>query len=452
MLSWWLTLRQAEEALHGGRLEEAGRLLQRGTLRGHKRAGVLLASLGRAYLDRAGQHLRRQDWRAACDDLNEAEKLGWHTEAALRLREAVQDLACQEIEQALQAGQPQRVLELVETLRNKQMMTAKTSLLEEAARDWHLADQLAARGDFGAALAALERIPAGEVPPVVAFRQRLQRHQQEVADLVVRLHRALEKQQWREAIALADRILAQAPEHALARSARSKAWKAVEPPTTIAPQFHPQPAGSAEPWDELDRRLLLWIDGVGAYLICLADRVSLGQAATLADVDIPLLADVSRLHAYLSRDAEGYLLEALRPARVNQHGIQKAVLSDGDRITLGHTCQLTFRKPLPLSGTARLELASGHRLPLALDGVILMAEACLLGPEGKAHVVIPELTRPVVLHRRPGGLGVQAPGEIVVNGQTCRERSDLPLPATVCGGEFRFAIEPVQAVLRPTRP
>ena len=54
---------------------------------------------------------------------------------------------------------------------------------------------------------------------------------------------------------------------------------------------------------------------MGGYLVCLGNRVTLGQATPDARVDVPLYADVSRHHATVTRDSEGYLLEGLRPER-----------------------------------------------------------------------------------------------------------------------------------------
>src|SRR5262249_58334744 len=45
----------------------------------------------------------------------------------------------------------------------------------------------------------------------------------------------------------------------------------------------------------LPKRFLLWVDGVGGYLVCLSNRVTFGQATGDAPVDVPLFADVSRL-------------------------------------------------------------------------------------------------------------------------------------------------------------
>ena len=79
----------------------------------------------------------------------------------------------------------------------------------------------------------------------------------------------------------------------------------------------------------------LWVDGVGGYLICLAPRVGLGQASANGSVDVPLLADVSRFHASILRDSEGYVVEAGRPLQVNGQLTQKVhvVGPDGRPVT-----------------------------------------------------------------------------------------------------------------------
>ena len=67
----------------------------------------------------------------------------------------------------------------------------------------------------------------------------------------------------------------------------------------------------AGPW-------ILWVDGVGGYLVCPAAAVSLGQGFGDPPADVPLLADVARNHAVVRRDGERYWLEAAKPCRVNQ--------------------------------------------------------------------------------------------------------------------------------------
>jgi tetratricopeptide (TPR) repeat protein len=443
MLTTWLTLRQAEDALKHGRLDDACRLLQQPEAMGHKKASELLQQIGLAYLSRAELHLQHNDTPAAWDDLLRAEQAGLHSKPALKIRQELQQRSLKEVQQLLTANEPRRALELAERLKERGVQTPEQVMLEEVARSWSLALELMARGEFGQALSTLEKAARNSCPQLDEFRLELKHKHREFESLIAQLHRGLEKGHWREVIHIADQVLTLAPQHPEARKARAKAWRAVEPPTATigaAPTSKPVEQAVVE---ELPRRLLLWIDGVGGYLVCLAPRVSIGQATPDAYVDVPLFADISRLHGYLTRDAEGYLLEAVRPLHVNQKAADKVILNDGDRITLGASCQLRFHKPVEISGTARLETLSGHRLPVSVDGVILMADTCILGPAGQAHIVVPDLERPVVIFRRKEGLGVQGVGEFTVDGKKIRDRATLTTQSTVTGENFRLSIEAV---------
>ena len=227
---------------------------------------------------------------------------------------------------------------------------------------------------------------------------------------------------------------------------RSMAWKAIEPVTVAQPSADVSTEQEPLPCDGLPTRFLLWIDGVGGYLVCLGPRVTFGQALHDGHVDIPLVADVSRLHASLTRDPEGYVLEAVRPIQVNGREATRALLQAGDRITLGASCQLQFRLPVPISATARLDLVSGHRLPLSVDAILLMADTLVLGDGPQVHINVPELKKPLVLFRQKDTLGIRYSGKLGINGHMSGERLLLSDPqASVSGENISFAIEPVAA-------
>jgi hypothetical protein len=212
-----------------------------------------------------------------------------------------------------------------------------------------------------------------------------------------------------------------------------------------------EPEPSTQPGrDESPQRFCLWIDGVGGYLICLGPTLTLGQSLPDARVDIPLVADVSKLHAVLTRDGEGgYLLEATRPVLVNGQAVTRALLRPDDRITLGATCQLLFRKPVPVSSSARLDLVSGHRLLPGIDSVLLLGDTLVLGSGSQSHVTVPELKVPVVLFRHKEGLGVRHSGTFSVNGQRVEGKTALAEEALIGGDTFSFALEPART--RPGR-
>ncbi len=213
-------------------------------------------------------------------------------------------------------------------------------------------------------------------------------------------------------------------------------------PANGLPVARPSAAGGGP--TPLPKRFLLWVDGVGGYLVCLSPRVTFGQAVGDGPVDVPLFAELSRLHAEVFRDGEGYVLESTRDVLVNGAAVPRSVLKPGDRLTLGPTCQLVFHQPVAISPSARLELASGHRLPLAVDGVLLMAETLILGCGVQVHVQLPDIVNDnVVLFRNKDGLGVRCSGAFRVDGRPCADRADLPLPSVVTSDHFTFAVEPV---------
>ncbi len=436
-----LNVRQAQEALRAGRLEEAQRLLEQPGVAGQRGAGEVLLQLARAFVERGERQLRQDDAEGAWRDLLAAERLGPAERSGERLRFALVRLGVAEVSARLTAGDPQRAAEAADLLRQRGGRSPELQVLEETARLWQKGRDLADHGEFAAAQDAVERAVRLfiDLAPLAAFRADLMKRRESFAGLAGRLHEAADADRWREVIDLADQVLAVAPQHAEARKLRTRAWKAVEPKTM---PMRPG-EGAALPPEERTARFLLWIDGVGGYLVCLGDRLTLGQAVLDARADVPLVADVSRLHATLTRDGEGYLFESQRGASVNGQPATQALLKSGDRLTLGTSCQLLFRQPVPVSASARLDLVSGHRLPLAVDGVLLMADNLVLGPGPQAHVLVPDLKKPVVLFRHRDGLGLKHPGKATVNGQPAPERGPLPVPAVVVGEEVSFAVEPV---------
>jgi hypothetical protein len=112
-------------------------------------------------------------------------------------------------------------------------------------------------------------------------------------------------------------------------------------------------------------------------------------------------------------------------------------------VTLGASCQLQFRQPVAVSTSARLDITSGHRLPLSLDAVLLMADTLILGPGTQSHVMLPDLKQPVILYRHKAGLGVRLAGNMTVDGRKVQDRAILGSAASVTGDDFALAIESV---------
>ncbi len=193
---------------------------------------------------------------------------------------------------------------------------------------------------------------------------------------------------------------------------------------------------------DLSERFLLWVDGVGGYLVCLGNEVVLGQAASGNTVDIPLLADISRRHARIRRSGEGYVIDPLHSLRVNNELVRTATpLGHGDEIELGSGVRLGFRQPHALSASARLDFLSRHRTQPYADSILLMAESCVLGPRKQNHVVCPLWEMDVVLIRQDNGLSCRAPAAIEIDGQPCQGRGRLRSNSRVTGNDFSMSLE-----------
>lgn len=203
---------------------------------------------------------------------------------------------------------------------------------------------------------------------------------------------------------------------------------------------------------------LLWIDGVGCWQLHLKDRLAIGGPGSHRrsdrGADLKLLADLSRAHASLARSGETYLLAADGPASIGGKPLtQPMVLRDGDLIGLGDAVRLRFRLPSPLSLSVRLEFDSHHRPARRIDGVLLLDQACILGPADDCHVVCPDWPRRIIIFRRDGKLwcklgapaGQPAAGDgtddLYVNG--CRVADSAPLRdgSIVTLADARFRIE-----------
>src|ERR1700722_1342432 len=104
----WLTLRQAQEALKNGRLEDAQRLLAQSGAHGHKQSWPLLQQVAQGFVDRARRHLERNDADAAWGDLLRAEQVGAAEEAAAELRQKLTRSAIADVRARLEGGQPAR--------------------------------------------------------------------------------------------------------------------------------------------------------------------------------------------------------------------------------------------------------------------------------------------------------------------------------------------------------
>lgn len=449
----WMTKYQAREALKNGRPEDAHRLLESLVASGDRRLWALRADVVRGYVERGERSLRNDDVDAAWDDLNAATSLSSTSDPGVnRLRENLVNHSVAELRAMLEAGKPLQCLEAIGRFRERNAPSLAVTPLEEAARDWQAAIDHADKGEFTLARPLLDRVRpklAARTIGLNHYEEALNTREDRFRVMWAQLQESTVAGDWREILRNADEVLQVAPRHREAQQSRNRAWQMLQPdvvrPTPKLSEttaFHHAPPPDSQAG--LPKRFFLWIDGIGAYLVCLGNRVSIGQATSEGPIDVPIFADVARIHAMLTRDAECYLLEASKAVTLNGQPADQAVLQEGDRISLGSSCHFNFTQPVPGGMTARLTLAGARRLPMAVDGVLLMADILVLGPGDKTHIQIPELEKPVYIVRQKEQLIVKSETEIRIEGQKFDKQATLPRCGTITIEPISFAIEPVK--------
>jgi hypothetical protein len=459
--SWRLQLREAEEALRAGRLDEAVALVREGDLHRCLPGKKLSVAVAEQLARRAGQRLRQGEAKAGWQDLDAACQLGSQAEAVLAARREIVDQLIVAAEHRLSVGETADAIRQLESLEQHAGTNDATRGLLEVARRIESARNLRSRGKFTEAAVQLER--AATLRPESTFvrdqRELCQRQAQEAENLTTRLHAALARSDWTETLVLAGRLLELCPQSTMAVDARRRAWMAVgspghgDKPLDVTVSWHASNddehrrretvASQTEETAKTPERFLLWVDGVGGFLVCLDDEIVLGQTSPGNRIAVPIRGDLSRQHARIRRE-DGYLIEPLGEVWINSRQIHRTtILSDGDEIRLGASVVLRFRQPHALSSTARLEILSRHRTQPSADAILLMAESCVLGPKWQNHIVCRDWSNDVVLYRRDGMLYCRAMEGIEVDGRFCDEQARLEWDSHVVGSDFSLSLEQV---------
>lgn len=168
------------------------------------------------------------------------------------------------------------------------------------------------------------------------------------------------------------------------------------------------------------KRQILWIDGVGGYLMIGRDDVLIGQAGGM--VDIAIAGDVSRQSAVLRRRGSDYFIDPLQETRVESELISQATLLPSEaHLQLGGRVRLRLVKPHPLSSTARLELTSLHRFQPRVDGILLLADSCILGPGSSCHVRCSQWEQDLLMFRQENQWYLRVQQAVEVNGQSLHQ-------------------------------
>ena len=483
--TWRLRLREARVAWQSGRYDEASNLLASESLRDFLPAKRLARDVAEKIVERAGERFACGDSTAGWQDLATAHRLDGEAEAIGRLRRQYADHVILEADRYLAAGQPAPALAQLDKLARRSLLDERARLFRQIAQLMQEADHASARGHFAEAAESIGRAKGltkslatteGTMDEIARTlneqSQRMTAHATESQRLSSEMHAALTAEDWPAVLTAADALLSMAPQHAAAGQARRRAWRTVGMDVTQPYRGRRRTGlvsldiGAGRPrvrggrrrsthasrsseddtvaGNEKPRRALLWVDAVGGFLACLDDTVVLGQPATGEHIAVPILADLSRRHAVIRRDAGAYVIEPLQRTLIDGREITTPlVLSDNQLIQLGDNVRIRFLRPHALSATARLTIESHHKTQPSADAVLLMADSCVLGPDRHCHVRCREWLRDVVIYRQDDRLFCRASEPVSIDGVATSGESEIQSGVRIEGEEFSFTWEEV---------
>ena len=191
-------------------------------------------------------------------------------------------------------------------------------------------------------------------------------------------------------------------------------------------------------------RLMLWVDGVGGFLLCTDEDLVIGQAVPECKIDIPILGDLKRSHLRIKRCNDAHLLTPLGPVEMAGRTVKaKTMLRNGQTLCLGGTVQLKYTIPHPLSTSARLDITSRHRTQPWSDAILLVADTIVLGPKRNSHIVCPDWEHELILFRRDGEWFCRTAGNIEVDGQVFYTEAPLERDCRISGEDCSMTLESI---------
>ena len=358
--TWRTKLKEAEEALKNGRLDETCQLINSAGLSEYLPGQKLQQRLAQQLVQRALHHGRSGNFQRAWKDYQQVCAFHFNQESCLQLKKDLIDIAIKDILHQAK-DDPANALKKTEQLRLEQPVSEQVIQTEELLQRYESARHLARRGKFTDALEQIDQaiMLQGNLSWLTALQADCQQKQIKAKKLIAELHQAMAQQDWGHVLSLSDQMLEISPEHRVARSARRQAWSQVGAniddsqaknhthywrKTSMDAEGDTVSASLEETLvnNPSSLRFILWIDAVGGYLCCLGGSVSIGQAVPGNVVDLPIFADLSKQHALIRREGEVYVLEPLHVTHVNGKQVDVVtLLRHEDEITLGSN--VTFR-------------------------------------------------------------------------------------------------------------
>ena len=452
MLSYWRNYRKINRSMADGQLNIACALARRTNLGDNLVGRQLGKRLVHRLMKRAGQKVDQGKLEGAWKDLFDAASI-----AIPPLSDEVSKQSNQLVESTIQVanellvqGQISQAVATARMLTERRILDQRADRIHRIGEQLQLSKQMAARGEIDQARSVVYNIwrRHPELPFLEQEMKKLEKKQRRLADMTLPLLDALQESAWGRLRRLAAPWLGLSTEETPPQEKADPSgqqnqahetapWKATRCKT---------PAQSDEARKPSMRCFMLWIDGVGGYLVCREPEVLIGRAVPASQVDIPLQAEVERRHLKIRRLDNSYLVEPLGTTYLNDRRLtQPSILGHRQYLTLQGGVSIQFHQPNPIGNSARLEIASRHRTEPWADAIVLLGDALVLGPDRNQVLCCSRWSQDRMIFRRDEKIYFRSPGVFDVNGKMQTGDIELTDKIHLSGDDFSITCESVGA-------
>lgn len=123
------------------------------------------------------------------------------------------------------------------------------------------------------------------------------------------------------------------------------------------------------------------------------DDWSVGGVSDHDPADICVRADWARRAGRIRRQDDDYFW-------INSETDTPLLITDGQTLPIPGSAAMKLTQPSPLCRSATVSLGDPHRFVDHVDGVVLVSEALLIGPDADCHIRSTSLAERVVLTQR----------------------------------------------------
>jgi tetratricopeptide (TPR) repeat protein len=496
-MPWFKQNNAIDDALAANDLERAMELLHR--LKVNRTTNGWRRQLVDALVKRANGSIASQQLPDAWADLTNAARFA---DASLEDVVAKQttrliELTIESADAMLQVSKTNHALDLIDLLAERDIADWRADRIREVAECLMSAERLAALGKLNEAIDNLNQANT-LYPELKSLDDRIEskrRRQQKLDVLTQELQSAALSCQWNEVVGLCQKILIIAPQHEIAIGAQRHAALQMKRRTSVGSRLTNVPASydqrqkgdfviapgssnSKKTRDGIQKRstiaglgsdselnalaskqgpaelqaeapvgdsFLIWVDGVGGYLVCTKPINIIGQAIQGSTVSIPLQADVRQRHARIETVDGQHLIQPMGPMQINGCEVpldESQILRTGQTILLGAGVELAYSQTHPLSKSARMDFVSRHRTLPWSDGIILAGKSLILGPNPNNHIFCPRWKADLILYRREDSWYARCDKEFCIDQSPRASEGLIRFTSHLAGEDFSLTLEP----------